>query len=124
MTKYSPLRDYLEKDGEALIPMSFARIEAIIGDRLPPSARKHRAWWSNNPANSVVTRAWRAAGYRTAEVDLKRERLVFMRLNAAETAEKPRARRGFLGGMKGSVTIAEGHDLTAPLDEVWDAAIR
>jgi hypothetical protein len=63
--------------------MSFSEIEAIIGSSLPPSSRRHRAWWSNNPSNSVITFSWLNAGYRTADVDMGSERLVFRRERAA-----------------------------------------
>lgn len=86
MSKYRPLADFLKDKGGAAIPLSFAEIEKIIGAGLPPSARKHRAWWSNNPRGSVVTMAWRDAGYRTTQVDLGEERVTFLRETAdAET---------------------------------------
>ncbi|MEE9453579.1 MAG: hypothetical protein V3V13_04255 [Paracoccaceae bacterium] len=69
-TKYEPLENYLEKKGFSQIPMTFSDIETIIENSLPPSARKHRAWWSNKPSNSVITYAWLNAGYKTAQVDL------------------------------------------------------
>jgi len=53
--KYKALEKHLLRNGMRQIPMTFVDIEAVIEDRLPPSARKHRAWWSNNPSNSVIT---------------------------------------------------------------------
>lgn len=44
--KYAPLREFLARaDTEA--QMTFAEVEALVG-RLPDSARRHRAWWSNS----------------------------------------------------------------------------
>jgi hypothetical protein len=33
-------------------------IERMVGFELPRSAPEYRAWRSNNPANSVMTKAW------------------------------------------------------------------
>ena len=57
---------------------SFADVEAIIGDKLPPAARTHRAWWANGSA-MVQERAWKAAGWKTADVDMNAETLLFRR---------------------------------------------
>ncbi len=130
MSKYTPLKKFLENKGISNVPMAFAEIEAIIEAALPPSARKYRAWWSNNPSNSVITYAWLRAGYKTSAVDLAREKLVFIRLNTNDAhfplvkSAQGHQTRGFLGGMKGTVTIADGYDLTSPLDVAWDAQIQ
>lgn len=60
---------------------SFADIEAIIGDDLPPAARSYRAWWSNHGGVHVLrqARAWLSAGWKTAEVDMSAETLLFRR---------------------------------------------
>ena len=70
MSKYDPLADHLRGSGQESVPMTFADIEQVIGAKLPQSAFTHRAWWSNNPTNNVMTRAWLEAGYTTAEVDM------------------------------------------------------
>ena len=77
MSKYSPLTLHLQVCQQALVPMRFAEIEAILGFVLPPSSRQHRGWWINNPINNVMTKAWLAAGYTTRAVDLAGEHLVF-----------------------------------------------
>lgn len=77
MSKYDPLREFLEKQSRPLIRMSFEQIERIIGEDLPPSARHHRAWWSNNQSNSVMTRAWREAGFKSERVDMKERHWCF-----------------------------------------------
>jgi hypothetical protein len=108
--------------------MKFTEIEALIGDRLPPSARKHRAWWSNNPSNSVITYAWLEAGYQSADVDMAAHKLTFRRARVATPPSgspggAPPPRNGphpvWSSPLRGSVKIAEGVDLTAPL---WDVA--
>ncbi len=122
MTKYQPLENYLKNMSKPRVPMSFSEIEAVIGDYLPPSARKHRAWWSNNPSNSVITYAWLAAGYKTSAVNIEAEKLVFERTAPGEgvvpqgTKAGAGGRHPLFGCMKGTVTIPDGVDLTEPAD--------
>ena len=78
-TKYQPLVRALDKRKSLRIHMTFAEIENTLGFDLPPVARKFRSWWSNNPNNSVMTRAWIEAGYKSSEVDVANERLTFVR---------------------------------------------
>lgn len=59
--------------------MSFAEVESVLGFALPPAARRYRAWWSNNPNNSVITNAWLGAGFRSAQVDMANQSLKFVR---------------------------------------------
>ncbi len=121
-SKYEPLENYLDKKGFSEIPMTFSAIESVIGNNLPPSARKHRAWWSNNPSNSVITFAWLNAGYKTARVDLEREKLVFVRDNTIEppTVNKPKhGQHPIFGCLKGLITIPDDLDLTEPADPEW-----
>ena len=132
-SKYAPLEGHLKKVSWAEVPMSFAEIEQIISDKLPASARKHRPWWSNNPSNSVITKAWLNAGYKTARVDMEAERLVFIKDEAAVLSPAPieggpesvpTGRHPMFGCMKGTVTIAEGVDLTQPAMPEWAEMIE
>jgi len=120
MSKYGPLRDHLSKRQFSRVPMTFDEIEKVIEGALPPSARKHRAWWSNNPSNSVITYAWLEAGFRTAEVSLEGERVVFVR-QEAELPETSKAQRRnpVFGCMKSTVTFGPGTDVTLPADPDW-----
>ena len=130
MGKYSPLETFLTGSVADAVSMTFAEIEGVLGAPLPPSKRSP-AWWSNNPANNVMTRAWRAAGFRAEQVDVGGERVVFRRDAAcAPDADTPLAYRdpeGFLARgqarMTGMVTFPPDLDLTAPTGEVWDAEI-
>ena len=128
MTKYTPLEKHLENKWDEFVPMQFSDIEAIIKDDLPPSARKHRAWWSNNPSNSVITFAWLEAGYKTTEVDLEGETLVFRRVSkkppaapAAVNEMQATGQHPLFGCLKGTVTIPDDLDLTLPADPDWGA---
>ncbi len=125
MTKYAPLKDFLSETGAPEIPMRFSEIEKVIHGTLPPTAFKHRAWWSNNASNSVVTRAWLEAGYRTERVDLEARRLVFRRAigphstETAKTVPRREGRHPLFGALKGAVSIPAGVDLTEPADPDW-----
>ena len=121
MTKYEPLEKFLYAKGVESIPMKFSEIESVIQDNLPPSARKHRAWWSNNPSNSVITYAWLAAGYKTSAVNLESEHVVFLRKphTPPQKPTSPSGEHPLLGCMAGSVTFADGTDITEPAMPVW-----
>jgi hypothetical protein len=135
MSKYEALRRRLESDTAPEIAMSFGEIESLLGFPLPPSARRHRAFWSNNADNNVMTRAWREAGFRAARVDLEGGSLTFVRDRPEEEAmdlhEAPepylplkadmttKARHPVIGCMKGTVTFLPDVDLTEPADPDW-----
>jgi len=127
MSKYDPLTRHLAARQLGQIPMTFPELEALLGFALPPSARKHRAWWSNNPSNSVMTKAWLEAGYQSRDVDLAAERLVFAKLNTVDPVV-PNGDHPAFGCLKGTVTILPGVDLTDPTwpdpDHEFDQAPR
>lgn len=81
MSTYTSLSHYLSHVSTNTHPMTFAEIEKIIGRPLPPSAYKHRPWWSNNVTNSAMTRAWIEAGWKSERVDMEGRTLVFRRVN-------------------------------------------
>jgi hypothetical protein len=85
--KYNPLRLYLRQQTQSRVPMTFQQIEAVIGGRLPASARKHRPWWANDARGHAHAGAWLGEGYRTEEVDMEGEKLVFVQ--APGWVEKP-----------------------------------
>jgi hypothetical protein len=81
-SRYDGLRTYLSGRSEPQVRLSFAEIERIIGQPLPSSARRHRAWWANERSGSHVNaRAWLEATppRRTANVDLNAETADFVR---------------------------------------------
>lgn len=123
MSKYSSLTTFLASRTQPKISMSFEDIERIVGSKLPQSAFNHRAWWSNNPTNSVMTKAWLAAGFRSEDVDMTARRLVFSRsVPQHSTGDASRVApastgsplAGLFGGLKGTVHIEPGTDLTLP----------
>lgn len=136
MSKYDALRGFLERQHAERLPMTFTEIERVLGFKLPKS-QVIRAWWSNNPDNNVMTKAWLDAGYRSGEVDIERRKLVFHRDEAARKpvlhpggfAEEAPAgpagpavttgRHPIFGALKDVTWIAPDSDLTEPADPGW-----
>jgi hypothetical protein len=119
MSKYAPLAEKLKSIHQREWPTSFKEIERTLGFCLPKSAREHRAWWSNNPSNSVMTKTWVEAGWRTEQVDMEKEKLVF-RKAANMSGAAGATKRTLFGALAGSVRILRG-DLTKPTGESWKA---
>jgi hypothetical protein len=134
MGKYEPLNVFLKSQSRDLVPMTFADLERVLKSKLPPS-KLHRAWWSNNPDNNVMTKEWLDAGYETESVDIAGEKLVFRRVrrhsdtSSMESGQPIKQREGdgspirrrhpIFGSMKGTLTILPGVDLTEPADPDW-----
>jgi hypothetical protein len=120
--KYTPLKEYLLKQGKDIVPMTFAEIEAVLNATLPASKR-YPAWWSNNEFNNTMTSEWLAAGYQTEAVDIASEKLVFKKLIKAhdDIPAKGKTKKwdDFYGFMKGKMTLAEGFDPASPIDIDW-----
>src|SRR5688572_2016045 len=120
MSKYEPLEYFLRDAQTADVPMTFTEIERVIGAKLPPAAHSHRAWWSNNPSNNVMTKSWLAAGFETERVDMASEKLVFRRVRSGPPSppgvSEPGAPRALQPGLVervrarlgGTVTVAPG----------------
>lgn len=119
MPKYTALTAHLAARNLPEIAMTFAEIEALLGFPLPPSSRKHRAFWSNNPTNSVMTKAWLQAGYQSKAVDVVHGKLLFAKMNAVEAQPAIWKRHPLIGRFEGMITVAPGVDLTDPADPAW-----
>ncbi len=127
MSKYEPLGKFLSQQHRSHVPMTFHEIERILGRSLPPS-KTHRAWWSNNPTNNVMTQQWLNAGYETESVDITSEKLVFRRVkedttpgsgDAKSTSDENALDDPIFGCMRGTMRIPADLDLTAPVDRDW-----
>jgi hypothetical protein len=127
MARYSALSDYLRAQKRNNVPMTFNQIERLIGRKLPASHR-YRSWWSNNSFNSVMTKAWLDAGFESANVDMKKQSLVFRKIegnkkmrDAADIAKRAAVskRHPMFGALKGLICVVPGTDLTEPADPEW-----
>lgn len=88
--KYEPLLRFLEaRGGSSMIRLSFTEIDELLGFRLPASARKHQAWWSNTRAGHSHAAAWLDAGWKTETLDLAGERVSFAKAPSGGFAEGP-----------------------------------
>jgi len=128
MSKYAALTDYLGRLPHREARLTFSDIERLLKAKLPKSARSHRAWWSNNGNNSVMTKAWLDAGWRSEKVDMTNETLVFRRIDtderppaaAAQPSDGSMSRQlRIIGRLRGTVTIMG--DVTQVAGEVWNA---
>jgi hypothetical protein len=116
MGKYEPLGEFLRSQRLERINITFGEIERILKVKLPDS-KKHRAWWSNNPDNNVMTREWLEAGYETEAVDIKTGKLVFRRVRKSQATE----RHAIFGCMKDLFTLAKDYDPSAPTGDDWES---
>ena len=79
--KYHRLYTHLRRLPTQEWKTTFSELESIIGFPLPPSARLHSSWWSNQtvPNSRSPVHAWDAAGWETAELDIDAEALLLRR---------------------------------------------
>ncbi|PSB27085.1 transcriptional regulator [Stenomitos frigidus ULC18] len=76
-SKYQPLLDVLRQSDQLQITLTFAEIEALLGEGLPPSARSKRGWWSNRSQGALQATAWMSAGYLVEAIELDNEQVTF-----------------------------------------------
>jgi hypothetical protein len=115
MSKYEPLTQKLKSIPYREWRTTFIDLERTLGFRLPKAARHYRAWWSNNDSNNVMTRAWLKAGWRTEQVDMEKETLVFRKAKSGGAAPS------LHGALAGTVRIAPDADIVGPIGEPWNA---
>lgn len=79
MSKYSVLSRHLAACREPALTMTFSELDALVGG-LPASARRYRAWWSNErDGRHVQAHAWMDAGWKVDDVNLTAERVRFVK---------------------------------------------
>jgi len=85
MSKYDPFRNYLSgrNADEQELPLSFARLEEILGDKLPATARIDRPWWANT-MRSNHARSWLTVGWKVSKVDFGQGIIHFVRLQGID----------------------------------------
>lgn len=79
--KYAPLYKRLREIKGKEWHVKFSEIEKLLGFELPASARIHRPWWANQGEKGGHSHAlaWEMAGWKTSQVDMIEERVVFVR---------------------------------------------
>lgn len=78
--KYAKLYEFLKQQPGSEISLTFSELERILGFELPDSAFLYRPWWANqDKSGHSQAMAWAAAGWKTSQVDLEAERLLFLR---------------------------------------------
>jgi hypothetical protein len=133
---YEPLRDHLLFSGKQELKMSFAEIERVLRRKLPASARKRKAWWSNNRQGHVQADAWLRSSYKTSDLDLSAQSVTFVLdlpggggfmdakqalylgagLEPPKEVVPPPGKRVHpaFGSLQGTSIVTPGYDLTHP----------
>lgn len=76
--KYRPLAEYLVKSDSTRVELSYAEIEAILGFRLPDTARNFKqSFWANTKTHSYAS-SWLEVGYKT-RVDVNSDKVTFVK---------------------------------------------
>jgi CBS domain-containing protein len=81
-SRYAPLAIWLQTQpaSKDLVKPTFAKIEEIIGGKLPESAYKNRAWWANDSVGHVQSKQWLDVGWRVASVNMAAQVVRFARI--------------------------------------------
>jgi len=81
--KYKPLENYLAEQPKSTfkIMLTFEKVEIILGEKLPPSAYHHKAWWANeHSATHGHAHTWLNVGWRVESFDQRRTWVIFQRI--------------------------------------------
>jgi hypothetical protein len=76
MNKYAALTEYLDNRTDLSFNLSFSELDRIVD--LPPSAKKHPAWWANSRNAHAHAATWLDAGFN-ATPDFVTGRVRFQR---------------------------------------------
>lgn len=66
----APLRNYLSKQTELHITLSFGQIERILSEPLPLAAYNYHVWWVNSQILNSPASTWLDANYKVANLAL------------------------------------------------------
>ncbi|WP_442869602.1 DUF7662 domain-containing protein [Bradyrhizobium sp. CCBAU 11386] len=75
---YEPLHQRLLSERRQIVRLTFSEMEEILRRKLPASAHKFTAWWSNESSMKVghtQARAWMNAGFRAHASIISRHRI-------------------------------------------------
>jgi len=85
-SRYAPLVAHLTRLSDDAVSFRFEEVESILGHKLPPAARRHRAWWANDRVSHAQSRLWLEAGWRVSGVNVTTENVSFTRIKGREEA--------------------------------------
>lgn len=68
MSKYAPLQEFLSNQKDTPVMLTYQEMENLIGFKLPNSAYRHRAWWSNGKRGG--SKFWLRVGWMVDSVAL------------------------------------------------------
>ncbi|MEX2534325.1 MAG: hypothetical protein WD273_01900 [Trueperaceae bacterium] len=77
-SRYAGIATFLQGQSGDTAEASFGNLEEAIGNTLPASAERHRAWWANTERNTQA-RVWMEEGWRVDQVDFDRRTVTFSR---------------------------------------------
>ena len=92
---YTSFLKYLKDQHVNEVDCSFEQIEKILGFKLPRSAYKHAAWWSNSPSHPLMAQILEV-GWESKYLDLRRKNITFYRSQFAKEKalkKKPKKRQ-------------------------------
>ncbi len=78
-SRYAGISQLLKELEGPVAEVSFEDLEKAIGNDLPASAEKHRAWWANTERNTQA-RVWMEEGWRVDSVDFDTRMVNFSRI--------------------------------------------
>jgi hypothetical protein len=89
-SRYQDLADWLTAQPGSLVTLTFTEVEAIVGARLPATARLERGWWTSLDDRHQYVQRWRARGWEVRTFDRRRRTVTFTRApgEAAPSADK------------------------------------
>ncbi|MGQ5263635.1 DUF6884 domain-containing protein [Micromonospora sp. ZYX-F-536] len=86
MTQWNALSEALAR-GEPSVRLTWPELDRMVGG-LPPSAARHRAWWSGDRPH---VRIWRSAGYTLGHLVLGEEITFLRTANHEDATDQPAA---------------------------------
>ena len=87
-SKYFPLYEFLRAQGPDDVTLSMDAIDRMIDGRLPASARKGDAFWSNRVRGALQASAWMDAGFHVRRVNLAVGQVTFAKRKAIYHVER------------------------------------
>lgn len=89
--KYIALTTYLKKSEKSVVKMSFKEVEGILGERLPESAYKYQAFWSNSESHPIAF-GWMDAGYISRNSNIVNQTVEFAKQDVVKREVNPRTK--------------------------------